>query len=119
MTQVIYGLYPLNDVALVVTLKEVNAAGKQVPLETGVVTGFLAITDDPTATEADPTLLATVAYTGAGGKWKVTLDAGLLTPGLLASLFASATPYLILQLNGGFRVAIEMAYFETRPAVQS
>lgn len=119
--QVIYPLYPLNDLTLLVTLKSVDpATGKVGPLVAGTVTGFLAVDNTPTIGAADPSLTATVVYTGAGGKWLVTIDATNLTAVLLASLYgAGATPYLILQLASGFRVAIQLAYFASRPAVQT
>lgn len=118
--QVIYPLYPLNDVNLSVLLKQVDpTTGKITPLTTGSVVGFLATSNLPTASVADPSLNATVVYTGASGKWLVTIDASVLTPALLNTLFNAATPYLILQLAGGFRVYIQMAYFASRQGTQT
>ena len=82
----------------------------------GVVTGFLATSADPDATAADPTLEATIVYTGSGGQWLVKYDAAALTPELLAEHFAAATPYTIIEQPGGFRVVVEMEYDPIRYA---
>jgi hypothetical protein len=107
-------LYPLNDFAFIATVRVANASGALVALETGTPTAFLATSDSPTATAADATLQMTPTYTGTGGKWLVSFDASVLTPALLATLFGSATPYVILQFTGAVRVVVECAYLASR-----
>jgi hypothetical protein len=111
-------LYPLNDLALSVTLKEVSATtGAVTVLTTGTVTGFLATSSGPTATAADPSLVATCNYSSALGKWVVTIDAAILTASLLNTHFAAATPYLILQSASNFRTYITLTYSAGRETV--
>ena len=105
-------LHPKCDLALLVTLKQVNAAGALVPLESGAVTVFVATSSASTATAADPTLTGTATYTGAGGKWLCTVDASVLTSTLLASLFAATTPWFIVWAQDANRIAIELAYLD-------
>ena len=108
-------LYPLNDLAFLVTLKIADpVTGAMAPLETGTVTAFLATSDAPDAVAADGTLVATVVYTGRHGKWLVSFDAAILTVALLASKFTAATPYCIVQAPSAVRFAIELAYDTTR-----
>jgi len=107
-------LYPLNDFALIATIKIANAVGVLEPLEAGVGTAFLATSHLPTATAADPSLVMTPTYTGAGGKWLVAFDASVLTPTLLASLFGSAQPHVIIQFPSSIRVAIPCTYQAAR-----
>lgn len=104
-------LYPLNDCALLVTVRVVNNAGRYVPLEASVApTAFLATSNEPTATAADLSLVTTPVYTGASGRWLVAFDAADLTPSLLATLFGSTTPFCIVQFTDDVRVAIELDY---------
>lgn len=117
MSTVIPTLSPLNDLALSVVLKDVDpTTGATSLVTTGSVSAFLATSNSPTATVADSTLNATVNYSGAGGKWIVTIDASVLTASLLASLFASATPYMIIVRASGVRVYVELAYLASRAA---
>jgi len=103
-------LAPLNDCAFVVQIKKVNSAGTMVALDAGSGTAFIADNDAPTATSIDNTLEVTPTYTGANGKWLVEFDAALLLPALLASAFATATPYCIIQFTNGVRIAVELHY---------
>lgn len=113
-------LSPLNDLSLSVTLKDVDpTTGATSLITTGTVTAFLAVSNSPTATVADATLNATVNYSGASGKWTITIDASVLTAALLATLFASATPYLIIQRTNGVRVTVELLYSASRAATVS
>ena len=115
MSTVIPDLFPLNDLALSVQLKSVDpTSGALSYITTGSVTGFLATSDLPTATAADASLVATCNYSGANGKWTVTIDAALLTAALLNTLFATTTPYLIVQQTNDFRFAIQLAYSASR-----
>jgi hypothetical protein len=108
-------LYPLNDLALAVTLKTVDASTGDVSvLTTGTVTGFLATTNTPSATAADPTLVATCNYSTSRSKWIVTIDAAILTVSLLNTHFAAATPYLILQSANNFRGYVTLTYSASR-----
>lgn len=107
-------LYPHGDLALLVTLKKVNAAGAMVPFEAGTVDVFIANSESSTAVAADVTLVGTATYTGAGGKWKVEVDATVLLPALLASLFAATTPWLIVWAQDAQRIAIELAYSDAK-----
>lgn len=109
-----------------VGLKDVDqVSGKIVPLTTGPVTYFLATSKLPTATAVDPTLtgsaILTVNSAASGapptGMWLVQLDAIVLTAALLDALFATVTPYLIIQKIGGVRVYVEMLYTPSRAGV--
>ncbi len=109
-------LYPLNDLGLFVKLKDINATtGVVTPLTTGTVTAFLATTNTPAATAADPSLSVSATHI-SNGKWLVFFDAAVLTASLLATHFASNTPYLIMEYANGFRVYHEMAYSASREA---
>lgn len=109
-------LYPSNDLAVKVTLKVVNPQTGQIgPLTGGTVTGFLATSSSPTATAADPSLSVTATEVGSG-VYLVAFDGSVLTPSLLASLFATVTPYLIVQEPNDVRVYAECAYLPSRPA---
>jgi len=107
-------LYPTNDFAMIATLRVPNSAGVLVALETGTPSAFLAVSDSPTATAADATLVMTPTYTGAGGKWLVAFDASVLTPALLATLYATTTPYVIIAFPNSIRVAVECAYLASK-----
>ena len=117
MANVIPVLYPLNDLALSVKLEEISpTTGAKTLVTTGAVTAFLATSNGPTAAVADATLNATVNYSGAGGKWIVTIDAAILTAALLNTLFVATIPYLIVVRANGVRVYVELAYLAARPA---
>jgi hypothetical protein len=93
------GLYPLNDLALLATLKTVSqTTGKAVTLTSGTVTAFLA----------------TVTYLSSVSKWLIEFDGAALTAALLNTHFAAATPYLIIQSTGNLRTASALAYSATR-----
>lgn len=112
-------LYPLNDLAVRVTLKVVDqTSGKVVPLTDGTVTAFLATSNSPTATAADPTLTTTGVNLNYGN-YLIGFDGSVLTPTLLASLFATVTPYLIIQQPNDIRVYAELAYTPSRPVTTS
>jgi hypothetical protein len=106
-------LYPLNDFSVKIPLKDVDASGNIVPLTTGTVTAFFATSNSPTATTADGTLTTTATHIG-GGKWLVQFDAAVLTAALLATLFASTLPYLIVQKPSGVRVYFDVIYAASR-----
>lgn len=109
-------LYPLNDLNLVVTLKYVDSSGNIQPLDTGVVTFFLATTNDPTATAADPSLSGSAVHLAAGsGQWLIQLDAAVLTFSLLNALFASVPPQLIVQSTNNVRGYATLTYAPARP----
>lgn len=105
---------PKNDCAFLVTLRLVDDTGRYTNLSTGTLTAFLATSDASTATAADNSLVGSVVYTGAGGRWLVRFDASILTSALLASLFASTTPYIIIEGENNVRFAIEAAYSDTK-----
>ena len=119
---VIPGLYPLNDLYLTVQLQQVSSTtGEVSALTTGSPTCFLATANTPAATAADPTLAGTITHVGTAaagnlGTWLVTFDAAALTAALLNTHFASVTPYCIINLTGGIRVYIQLAYAASRPA---
>jgi hypothetical protein len=109
------GLFPLNDLALLATLKTVSqTTGKAVTLTSGTVTAFLATSSGPSATAADATLTATVTYLSSVSKWLIEFDGAALTAALLNTHFAAATPYLIIQSTGNLRTASALAYSATR-----
>jgi hypothetical protein len=105
---------PKNDCAFVVTLRLVDDTGRYVNLTTGTLSAFLAASESSTAEAADPSLVGSVVYTGAGGRWLVRFDASILTSALLASLFASDTPYIIVEGENNVRFAIEAAYSDSK-----
>ena len=106
------GLYPLNDLAFVATVKVANDAGVLTPLlGAATATAFLATSKASTATAADPTLVTTPIYTNKPGKFLVRFNAPLLDPALLATLFAApAEAWCILVFDEDIRVAVELAY---------
>lgn len=109
-------LYPANDLALTVKLQQVDpTSGVKTPLTDGAVTAFLATTNSPSAVAADASLSVSATHL-TGGKWLVFFDASLLSPTLLDTLFASVTPYLIIQMPDQVRVYVELAYSASRPA---
>lgn len=107
-------LYPLNDFNVTVTLKYVDNTGAILPLTTGVTSFFLATTNAPTATTADATLAGTAVHIGAG-VWLIQIDAAVLTAALLATLFATLPPQLIVQQPNGVRGYATLAYVPSRP----
>lgn len=117
MANVIPVLYPMNDFGLIVGLKDIDTVtGKAIPLTEGAVRAFIATSTAPDADPAEPTLDIDAVHVG-NGKWLVLFDASLLNPTLLASLFAAATPYLIIEQTNGIRAYAELAYQASRPAL--
>lgn len=110
-------LYPSNDLAVTVTLEDIDSiTGVKSPLTTGTVTAFIASSNSPTATAADPSLSVSAVHTNnPAGKWLVFFDATVLAPGLLDTLFSAAVPYLIVEQSGGVRAYVEMEYVASRP----
>lgn len=109
-------LYPLNDLNLVVTLKFVDVDGTIKPLDTGPIAFFLATTNLPTATAADPALSGNAVHLGAGsGQWLIQLDASVLTFALLDPLFATVPPVLIVQSANNVRGYATLTYAPARP----
>lgn len=110
-------LYPLNDFSLLLPLKMVNATtGKVEKVITGTVTFFIATSNTPTAVAADGTLAGSATHVGSGN-WLIQLDAAALTAVLLATLFASTPPVLIVIQPNGFRVYLPLLYAASRPAI--
>jgi hypothetical protein len=109
-------LTPLNDFIASVTLTDVDAAGEETPVIAGTVTAVFATSRDSDATAADPTLSTSATYTGAGGVWLIRFDAATLTESLLDTHFASASPYLIVQMTGAVRVWKRCKYVASRAA---
>lgn len=110
-------MYPSNDLAVTVTLQEIDSlTGVKNPLTTGTVTAFIATSNSPTATAADPSLSVSATHlNNPAGKWLIFFDASVLTPALLSSLFSAATPYLIVEQTNGVRAYVEMSYVASRP----
>ena len=105
---------PLNDLSIIVILKGVDpATGKAIQLTTGTVTHFIATSNTPTATAADAALSGVATHVGSG-KWLISYDAAVLTAALLDTLFASVTPYLIIQQPNEFRVYVPLVYLASR-----
>lgn len=111
-------MYPSNDLAITVTLQEIDAVtGVKGPLTTGTVTAFITTSTSPTATAADPSLSVEATHlNNPAGKWLIFFDASLLTPALLDSLFSGTPPYLIVQQANGIRAYAPMEYVASRPA---
>jgi hypothetical protein len=114
-----FNLYPLNDFAVRVTLKDIDTTpgsptfGKSIPLTSGSVTAFLATSNAPTAAAADPSLTMSPTHI-ANGVWLVSFDAAVLTAALLATLFAATLPFLIVQKPSGVRVYYDVVYQASR-----
>lgn len=110
-----FPLSPLNDFSLEWKLKTLDMTpgsstlGKLIPLTTGTVSAFLATSNSPTATAADPTLTVVCTHVGSG-KWISSWNADVLTPTLLETLFAAATPYAICVAAGDVRKYAECEY---------
>lgn len=111
-----FELNPSNDLDLQVTLKTVNPTTQAVtPLTSGTVLAFLATSDSPTATAADPTLTTTCTYSSATKKWLVPFEGSALIPSLMASLFGSTPPFCIVTANAtDVRVALPGVYVASR-----
>jgi hypothetical protein len=115
-------LYPLNDFIRTLLLETVDpATGVTSPVDAGTVTGFLATSNNPTATAAHATLEVTGTYIGGAngfedGTWLFEIDAVDLTATLLDTLFGDVTPYFIVQMVGGVRVYEKLKYVAARPA---
>jgi hypothetical protein len=111
-----YPLSPLNDLSVLVTLKEVAPNGQTINATDGEVTAFVATSKLPTATAADPALVGTVTYTGNGGRWLARVEAA--APEVLEPLFGGGTvPYLIIQRTGSTRVFVELEYETSKAAL--
>lgn len=110
--------YPLNDLAITVSLQDINpSTGAKTPLTTGTVRAFISSTYSPLATPADASLEVSATHlNNPAGTWLIFFDASVLTPGLLASLFVEDTPYLIVEQENGIRAYAEMLYMVSRPA---
>lgn len=109
------GLYPLNDLVLEVKLTKVNTTtGAVEPLTTGTVSAFLATS--PTATSGiDASLVGTCTHIGSG-RWIIEFDAAILTAALLATHFASNTPYCIISVLNGTKTYVQLVYATSRAA---
>lgn len=109
-------LAPLNDFVRTVLIEEVDAVtGVITPATTGSVTGFLATSNDPTATTAHANFSVAGVYIGgangfAAGTWLFAIDAAALTAALLDQYFATAVPYFIVSRVGAIRRYEKLAY---------
>lgn len=116
-------LFPLNDFVRTVLLENVDAVtGVVTPITSGTIYGFLAISNAPTASEADGTLIVPGVYIGGAngyeaGTWLFQIDAAALTAALLASLFsATVPPYFIVKKANDVRVYEKLKYTASRAA---
>lgn len=117
---------PLNDVNISVLLINVPSSGTKTPITSPPVTGFLATSNAPDATAADPTLQADLTHVGGNddgdggtydlGTWMFQLNATAMTIELLDSLFKSTRPWLIVQKTGDRRNAIPLRYARVQQA---
>jgi hypothetical protein len=95
----------------------------KVPVTSGAISGFVAITNGPTATAAHANLVATITHVGVAipaadqyplGTWSVTIDGAGLTQAILDPLFGAsgggATPYLIVDRTGDVRRYQKLKY---------
>jgi hypothetical protein len=109
--------YALNDFIQEITIMDVDSTGTEVPVTTGTVSAFLATSNVPSATAADPSLSVSAVYTGAGGVWLATFDKSVMTEATLGTAFPTGTtPYLIVETTGGIRVYVKCKYKASRPA---
>jgi hypothetical protein len=112
-----YTFYAANDFIPAVTILDVDNAGAEVPVTTGTVTAFLATSNSPTATAADPSLSVSATYTGADGVWLAKFDKTVMLSTLLDAKFpAGVTPYLIVENTTGVRAFVKCRYKASRPA---
>lgn len=114
-------LHPLNKLAFIATLTDVDpATGDVEPLTTGAASAFLATSDLPTATAADPSLVASLVVHTANpaGDWLVVFDADDLDPTLLASLFGGVDDeaFAIVVVDDNVRAVVPLTYEATRTA---
>lgn len=118
-----FALNPGNDLVLEprFTIMDLDSDsttfGKRIDLpDTATVEAFLADSNLPTATAADASLVATCTSIGSG-RWIVEFPGSILDATMLASLFASTTPYAIITADTSVRVAQELAYSASRAAI--
>ena len=81
----------------------------------------VSVRQTPTATAADPSLVTPCTYSSRAKNWLITFNGAVLTPSLLASLFAAdpASCYCIVTANStDIRAYIELLYVASRPVVQ-
>jgi hypothetical protein len=112
-----YPLFPSNDLALLIKgLKYLDPVdGKAKPRNAASITAFLTTSNLPDAVTAAAALSITCPYiAGSDGDYTILFDASRLGYSVLASLFASATPFLIVQETNGFRVARQLVYTPSR-----
>lgn len=120
-------LNPLNKFSRIVLIQDVDAVtGATDPVVAGTLTGFLATSNDPSATTADPSLTTTGTHIGVSvpdathpyplGTWLITFSATVLTVALLDSLFTTAIPYFIVSYPGIDRVYETLSYKRSRKA---
>lgn len=116
-----FDLSPGNDLSIEFRMTQIDmdptsdTFGDRIALKSGTVTAFLAVSALASATPADPTLEITPVHIGSG-RWLAEWDAAILDASLLASLFASATPYAICDVTNGTRTYVELEYSPSRAA---
>lgn len=111
-------LTPLRDLKIEIVAKNyviANSKVSQAAITTGTMSAFLATSNGPTATAADASLVGTCTHAGTG-HWLVEFDAAILTASLLATHFASATPYCIVSIPNEFRDYVTLTYRSSAPA---
>ncbi len=120
-----FALYPSNDFVLQALLRTVNVTTQLVTVLTDadapVVRAFLATSDSPTATAADPSLTTSCSYSKSTQRWMLAWEGSVLTPTLLATLFAAdpTACFAIITVNGtDIRGAIQLEYIAPRLVVQ-
>jgi hypothetical protein len=110
-----FTIYPENDFAKFVTGKEISSTtGAVTAEETGTVTAFFSTSKLPDATAADATLSVDCTFV-AGKGWLVFFDRSVMDYTLLDGLFASATPYLIVDDGQGWWAYYTGEYVASRP----
>jgi hypothetical protein len=113
-------IYPRNTFQYLATLRTVrivSGTARELPLEEGPVSAFLATSDAPTASEAAPALRVDAVYTGLAGKWLVTFPGNILDAPTLAGLFGATPPVLIIEQPNNIRVVQPCAYAPSRHVV--
>lgn len=114
-------LSPLNDLVVTTVIRGPNATtGTYEAVTTGTVTGFLATSDAADATTADASWQVTGTYVGGNddgnggtydaGTWLFHIDAAALTAALLATHFATATPWFIVTRANAMRRTMRLRY---------
>ena len=117
----VFYLVPGNDFLATFFIEEPDPTTfAKVPVTSGAISAFIATTNGPLATAAHANLVAVVTHVGVIapvpdgdyplGTWSIAIDGAGLTQAILDPLFATATPYLIVDRVGDVRRYQKVVY---------